>query len=127
MAITELFEIISTNGLPMVISGLAIWFVIYNYLQLEKKSEKEELKRAQREEDIQRRDNKFNESLMMLSKAIDNQTKTLELLKSSIDKNETLILQHDEKVTALLNKHDDRAISIREDIVEMKFRTNKNN
>ena len=125
MTILEILEAVSNNGFPIVISSLAIWFVVYNYLRQEKREIKDEEKRMLREEDIKARDMKFNESLQMLSKAIDNQTKTLELLKSSIDKNETLILNHDEKMTALFSKHDDRAILIKEDLVELKSKRSK--
>ena len=118
MTMLELLEAVSKNGFPVVISTLAIWFVIYNYFQQGKRDV------ATKKEQCDR-DNKYNESLQMLAKAIDNQTKTLELLKSSIDKNEHLLREHDEKVISILTKHDDRAIAIREDLVELRARKRK--
>jgi uncharacterized protein HemX len=125
MEIVELAKGITNYGLLVIISALAIWFVIYNYLQQGKRDLKEEEKARCRENDQKQRDEKFNESLQMLAKSIDNQTKTLELLKSSIDNNEILIKQHDEKMTNLFTKHDERAVLIKEDIIELKAKRSK--
>ena len=125
MTILELLEAVSTNGLPLVISTLAIWFVIYNYFQQGKRE-------AIAKQEQCDRDNKYNESLQMLAKSInnqtnsiENQTRLLELLQSSLNKNEHLIREHDEKMTQIFSRHDDRAIAIREDLVELKARKKK--
>jgi uncharacterized protein HemX len=127
MTVVEIAKEITNYGLLVIISALAIWFVIYNYLQQGKRELKEEEKAKCREAEQKARDEKFNESLQMLSKAIDNQTRTLELLKSSIDGNEILLKQHDEKMTLIFEKHDARAVAIKEDIIELKAKRRSKN
>ena len=78
----EIAQAITNYGLLVIISSAAIWFVIYNYMQQGKRDEK--LKQEQIE-----RDNKYNESLQMLAKSIDNQTKLLDLYRVSLDENKT--------------------------------------
>lgn len=123
----ELATAVTNYGVLVVITALAIWFVVYNYLQTGKRIQIEEEKREKRDIEQKIRDDKFNESLQMLSRSIDNQTRTLELLQQAqtksvecATKTERTIEEHDKNIMALLMKHDDRAISIKEEIISLK-------
>ena len=118
MDFVEIAKAITNYGLLVIISSLAIWFVVYNYMQQGKRDEKLKLEQIER-------DNKYNESLQMLAKSIDNQTKLLELYKTSLENTEILLKQHDERVMSALSRHDDRAITIKEEIIELKGKRSK--
>jgi hypothetical protein len=89
---------ISEYGVLIVIAGVFIWMVV-----TDRKASK------QREEDTKKRDDKYNESLSLLSQSNENIAKSLDLLTRSMETNETLLRQHDE-----------RSIKMKEDIAEVR-------
>ena len=120
MEMIEIAKAITNYGVLIIITSIAIWFVVYNYLQTEKRTKIEEEKREKERLESKMRDDKFNESLQMLSRSIDNQTRTLDLLQKSQVSNEISLKKHDENIVSMLTKHDERAISIKEEIISLR-------
>ena len=99
---SETIKLIVDYGILMVIAGVFIWNTIQDRIDKKDATEKNE-----------KRDTKYNESLQLLSQSNDNIASALNLLKTSTDTN-----------NSLLKEHDERAIKICENIVEIKAMVN---
>lgn len=88
-------KLIGDYGITIVIAGVFLWTVIVD------------------KKDNKKRDEKYNESLGLLSKAIDNMANLIDLLRQS----------NDNQVN-LLKAHDERAIEIKENVAEVRLLVN---
>jgi hypothetical protein len=105
----ETVGLISQYGILTVLAAI----FIFSYLADKKDQKQRDMKSIEREDarekDIRSRDDKYNESLLLLSRSTDNIATALELLKSS---NETSI--------SMLKTHDERSIKMAEQMTEIK-------
>lgn len=101
----SIVKLVGEYGILTAIAIVFIWTTILDRKDKvqDKKDKKEEIEKNEK------RDNKYNESLQLLSQSNDNIASALNLLKTSTDTN-----------NCLLREHDERAIKIREDIIEIK-------
>ena len=95
---SEIAKIIGDYG---ILTAIAIVF-IFNTIQDRKDKKEQEVSNGKRDE-------KYNESLSLLAKAIDNMGNLIDLLKQSNDNQAEVFKQHDE-----------RSICIKEDLIEIK-------
>lgn len=95
---TEIVKSIAEYGVLIVIAGV----FLYNTFQDRKDKKEQEIKNEKR--DIQ-----YNESLSLLAKAIENMGNLIDLLRQS-----------NENQINTFKQHDERSISIKEDLVEIK-------
>lgn len=91
----ETIKLIGEYGITIVIAGIFLWTVI-----IDKK-------------DVKIRDDKYNDSISLLSKAIDNMANLIDLLRQSNDNQ-----------LGILKQHDERSIKIKEEIGEVRVLVN---
>lgn len=94
----ETIKAITENGILVVIAAVFIWTILADRKD-----------NTKREIEIKERDDTYNTSLSLLSKAIDNMANLIDLLRQSNDNQ-----------ASMLKTHDERSIKIKEEMTEIK-------
>ena len=86
MSTADLIELVRSLGAPIIFSGLAFWFILYQYDQ----STKERIGYIERDEANDKRAfaqaERSNETMNKLSKAVDLNTKAVKQLVSLLER-----------------------------------------
>lgn len=106
---TEIVQMIGETGILVVIAGAFITLVMMIYKDGNKRSSEAKQMQMELMKQMQIRDDKYIDSLQLISKAIDNTSKSLDLLTQS-----------NENTVKTLAAHDERSIEINDKLTEIK-------